>query len=198
MLVTLEGIDGSGKTTAWEGLQENELFSDCTFTREPTDSEYGELLRRNLKNDTENIYTELFLFMTDHADHVANTVNPALTNDENIICDRYIDSRCAYQGHTLDDKFEDPVGFVYSLHEGWTTFPDITIFIDVSPKVSLNRLDTNEKYETEQKLTSIRENYKQLIEKDSNRYYLVNGEQTKKNVLQDITEILTSNGITNR
>jgi len=191
MLITLEGIDGSGKTTVWEALQQELSSDEIVFTREPTDSQYGKLLRENLAKDTENTFTELFLFMADHACHVMDTVNPAIDRGEVVICDRYIDSRCAYQGYTLNDEMEKPVEFVYSMHEEWSRIPDLTILIDVSPKTSIERLNTDEKFETEEKLTAIQENYAAIAEMDENRFQVVDGEQDKNKVLEDVMNIIT-------
>ena len=194
MLITLEGIDGSGKTTVWEALKEREMFDECVFTREPTDSEYGTLLRENLKADTEDIFTELFLFMADHANHVADTIKPAISDNSVVICDRYIDSRCAYQGYTLngDAHIQDAVRFVYGLHESWSYFPNVTILIDVSPETSIERLDSNEKYETVNKLRRVKENYELLSTIDNHRYHVVDGEQTKEDVIDDVTNIVSN------
>lgn len=182
MLITLEGIDGSGKTTVWNRLQ-NELPNDkFLFTREPTTSKYGELLRENLSNDTEDRFTELFLFMADHAHHVNNTIRPALNNDKVVICDRYIDSRCAYQGYTLANDLLNPTKFIYDLHDGWSVFPELTIFLNVDVNTSLSRLDTNEKFETKNKLMNIKENYEELATKDHNRFHIINGETSEKEV----------------
>lgn len=186
MLITLEGIDGSGKTTVWKQLQEELSSDEFVFTREPTTSKYGKLLRENLANDTENRFTELFLFMADHAHHVNNTIKPAINNDKVVICDRYIDSRCAYQGHTLDSDLPNPTKFVYELHNGWSVFPELTIFLDVNVNTSLSRLDTSEKFETENKLASIKENYEEIATIDVDRFSIVNGEENKEKVSNNV------------
>ncbi|MFW6435577.1 MAG: dTMP kinase, partial [Halovenus sp.] len=78
MLVTLEGIDGSGKTSAWEALRETDLGVETTFTREPTDSWYGEAVARSIGDDDADPLAELFLYTADHADHLSSVVRPAL------------------------------------------------------------------------------------------------------------------------
>lgn len=192
MLITLEGIDGSGKTTVWKSLQEKLSSEEFTFTREPTDSKYGELLRENLSNDTEDKFTELFLFMADHANHVSSVIAPVLADSEMIICDRYIDSRCAYQGYTLREEMETPVEFIYESHQGWSRFPDVTILLDVTPETSIERLNTDEKFETKEKLRAIRENYGMIAENDEQRFHIVDAEQEKETVLETIQEIIHS------
>ncbi len=96
MLVTLEGLDGSGKTTVWESLQDR--FSDAVFTREPTDdSWYGDAVYRSIEDDDADPLAELFLYTADHAAHLSRVIEPALERGDLVISDRYSDSRFAYQ-----------------------------------------------------------------------------------------------------
>jgi len=97
MLVTLEGLDGSGKTTVWEALRER--YPEATFTREPTDdSWYGEAVYRSIEDDDADPLAELFLYTADHADHLSRVIEPALERGDLVVSDRYSDSRFAYQG----------------------------------------------------------------------------------------------------
>src|SRR6056297_435606 len=107
MLITLEGIDGSGKTTVWEALQAE--FPDATFTSEPTDSWYGEAVYRSIGDDDADPLAELFLYTADHADHLSRVIEPALERGDLVISDRYSDSRFAYQGATLEGEITRPV-----------------------------------------------------------------------------------------
>jgi len=75
MLITLEGLDGSGKTTVWEALHDVP-YPDATFTREPTDSWYGEAVDRSIAADDADPLAELFLLTADHADHLSGTIGP--------------------------------------------------------------------------------------------------------------------------
>lgn len=178
-LVTIEGIDGSGKSTLMESLSApdfGEIASTVTFTREPTDSAAGKLLRDILANDNADAFTELFLFMADHSTHVNSVIEPAIANNELVICDRYIDSRCAYQGHTLDGEIANPIQFIYGLHGNWSRFPDVTVYLDIDPEIAANRTSTGEKYEVPDRLAEIRENYRELMRVDD-RFVVVDAEQ---------------------
>lgn len=195
MLVTIEGIDGAGKSTIVEHIDASDIAKgsdDVVFTREPTDSPYGELLRENLAKDTANKFTELFLFMADHADHVDSTIRPAVNSGKIVVCDRYIDSRCAYQGVTLRDEVTNPLRFIEELHgidgceDSWSVVPDVTVFIDISVDTAINRLDTNHKFEKKEKLQEIKQNYEALIQKHSDRFIVVDGEQTIENVTKEV------------
>ncbi|OYR80375.1 dTMP kinase, partial [Halorubrum distributum] len=117
MLITLEGLDGSGKTTVWEALQD--VYPDATFTREPTDSWYGEAVGRSMGDPDADPPAGLFLYTADHANHLSETVRPALADGDLVISDRYSDSRFAYQGATLaraDAGIERPVEYVRGIH----------------------------------------------------------------------------------
>lgn len=189
-LVTLEGIDGSGKSTLLESLSRSDfagISDDVTFTREPTGSDAGELLRGILSQDNADPFTELFLFMADHSTHVHDVIEPAIADDELVICDRYIDSRCAYQSHTLDGVLQDPTEFIYGLHREWSRIPDCTVYLDIDPEVAAARTSTGEKYEVPDRLADIHENYQTLMEMD-NRFVVVDAEQSPEAVREEAIE----------
>ena len=72
MLVTLEGLDGSGKSSAIDHLAECDAVpEDAVFTREPTASWYGEAVERSIADDDADSLAECFLYTADHADHLA-------------------------------------------------------------------------------------------------------------------------------
>lgn len=186
MLLTLEGIDGSGKTTCMEALEESQLLGGATFTREPTTSWYGEAVRRSVADETADSLAELFLYTADHAAHLVRTVRPALERGEVVVSDRYSDSRYAYQGATLADRFDDPVAFVRDVHQPWTRPPDVTIYIDVDPETGARRSGTTNKFETASYLASVRDNYERLIDEEPNRFVRIDGSQPIERVRADV------------
>ncbi|PSQ41482.1 dTMP kinase [Halobacteriales archaeon SW_5_68_122] len=137
MLITLEGIDGSGKTTVAEALQDT--LPEAVFTREPTDSWYGEAVQRSIGDDGADPLAELFLYTADHADHLSRVVRPALESGKVVVSDRYSDSRYAYQGATLDGVVRRPVEYVRGVHEPFTRAPDATLYFDVPPETGAER-----------------------------------------------------------
>jgi len=176
MLVTLEGLDGSGKTTVWERLRSDDaLPTDAVFTREPTESWYGEAVQRSIDDDEADSLAALFLYTADHAAHLAETVRPALDGDRLVVSDRYSDSRYAYQGATLADAewFDDPLAYVRAVHEPWTRPPDRTVYLDIDPETAARRSGATNKFETAEYLTDVRENYESLIESDPERFVRV-------------------------
>jgi dTMP kinase len=146
MLVTLEGIDGSGKTTVWEALRDAR-GEGYTFTREPTDSWYGEAVQRSLAADDADPLAELFLYTADHADHLSRLVKPALAAGDVVVSDRYSDSRYAYQGAALEDQVPRAMEYVRGIHQPWTRPPDLTLYFDVDPETGAARAGATNKFE---------------------------------------------------
>ena len=182
MLITLEGIDGSGKTTVWEGLRE-ELDGAVTFTREPTDSWYGEAVARSIGDDDADPLAELFLYTADHADHLSRVVRPALDAGELVISDRYSDSRYAYQGATLDETIDDPMAYVQRVHEPFTRAPDLTLYFDVDPETGADRSGATNKFEAADYLAHVQDNYERLIEADPDRFVRIDATRSPEAVL---------------
>jgi len=188
MLLTLEGIDGSGKTTCWEALRESDI--EATFTREPTESWYGEAVRRSVADDDADALAELFLYTADHAAHLARTVRPALARDELVVSDRYSDSRYAYQGATLADRFDDPIAFVREIHQPWTRPPDVTIYLDVDAETGARRSGATDKFERTASLAAVRDNYERLVAADPDRFVRVDASQPAERVREEVVGIV--------
>ncbi|WP_226005555.1 dTMP kinase [Natrinema salinisoli] len=192
MLVTLEGLDGSGKTTVWEAVRER--YPEATFTREPTNSWYGDAVYRSIEDDDADPLAELFLYTADHADHLSRVIEPALDDDELVISDRYSDSRFAYQGATLEaatgHDIDDPLEYVVDVHRPFSIEPDLTIYLDLDPETAATRAGTTNKFERAEYLESVRENYERLIERDPGRFARVDATQSPDAVLEDVTDVL--------
>ena len=183
MLVTLEGLDGSGKTSCMEALRAADSVPEETvFTREPTDSWYGDAVQRSIGDDDADPLAELFLYTADHADHVTNTIRPALSADRPVISDRYSDSRYAYQGATLEQRFDDALGYVRDIHEPWTRPPDATIYLDVDPETATERSGATNKFERKTHLESVQANYERLIEAEPERFVRIDATQSESAV----------------
>ena len=186
MLLTFEGLDGSGKTSCLEALRESPALEDATFTREPTTSWYGEAVRRSVADEHADPLAELFLYTADHAAHLTRTVRPALTRGEVVISDRYSDSRYAYQGATLADRFEDAVAFVRAVHQPWTRPPDATIYLDVDPETGAKRSGATNKFETATYLADVRDNYERLLADDPDRFLRIDASRPAEVVRADV------------
>lgn len=193
MLITVEGVDGAGKSTVVEGLR-NE-FPDAVFTREPTSSWIGDDVERALHDDSTDPLADLFLFVADHADHLKRVVSPALNDDELVFCDRYVDSRCAYQGTTLggDDRFgeESVVEWVRQIHEPWSVEPDLTLLLDLPVETAVGRVSGEAKYERAEFLESVAENFREMAER-YDRFVVIDATQSAEKVVEDCTEAVES------
>jgi dTMP kinase len=189
MLVTLEGIDGSGKTTVWEALR-SELDGPVTFTREPTDSWYGEAVGRSIRDDDADPLAELFLYTADHADHLSRVVRPALEEGDLVVSDRYSDSRYAYQGATLSEHLDDALAYVQRIHEPFTRAPDATLYFDVPPETGAERSGATNKFETAEYLEAVSENYERLIDAEPDRFVRIDATQSPDAVFERAVDAL--------
>jgi dTMP kinase len=189
MLVTLEGVDGSGKTTVWEALRDAR-GDGFTFTSEPTDSWYGEAVRRSEAETDADPLAELFLFTADHADHLSGVVEPALERGDVVVSDRYSDSRYAYQGAALADEVPRAMEYVRGIHQPWTRPPDLTLFFDIDPETGAARSGATNKFEQAEFLADVRENYEQLIEYDPERFVRIDASQSPEAVIADAEDVL--------
>lgn len=188
MLLTLEGLDGSGKTTVWEALQDT--YPGAVFTREPTRSWYGDAVRRSMGDDDADPLAELFLFTADHADHLARTVRPALEEGKLVVSDRYSDSRYTYQAATLEDELKRPMEYVMGVHAPFTIPPDLTIYLDVDPETAAARSDRANKFEQVQHLRRVRENYERLVRAERDRFYRVDASNSPEAVVDEVESVV--------
>ena len=191
MLITLEGLDGSGKTTVWEAL--HDVYPDATFTREPTDSWYGEAVARSIRSDDADPLAELFLYTADHADHLSGTVAPALADGQLVVSDRYSDSRFAYQAATLaesDVDIERPLEYIRGIHSAFSRPPDATIYLDLDARTAADRSGRTNKFEQDGYLTSVRNNYERLIDTEPGRFHRIDATRPPEDVIAEVEGIL--------
>lgn len=165
ILITMDGCDGSGKTTFAKMLQEKlqKRYSNRSvrYFREPGGTPASEMIRNICVNIQTCNETELLVFMAARME-LLHTVRPHLSNGEIIIFDRYIDSTYVYQG--LMRGFG--VDFINKIHSLFPIpKPDIRIFLDVDPLIAEHRKnDQNEiqKFEKLQRAADIREYYRAI------------------------------------
>jgi dTMP kinase len=189
MLITLEGIDGAGKTTAQEAL--SAAYPDAVCTREPTDSWYGEAVKRSIGDATSDPLAELFLFVADHADHLARTVQPALDDGRLVISDRYVDSRIAYQGASLCGVVDRPMEYVRGVHAPFTRMPDATLYFDVSPELGAERAGATNKMEHIDFLADVAANYERLLEAEPGRFVRIDATRSPEAVIESVEDVLS-------
>ena len=202
-LVTLEGIDGSGKSTVVRHIASRlrQVLPErrIVLTAEPTAGDVGRILRAELgKADREGgeasaamRMQELFLFMADHAHHLAETVIPSLENGAIVLSDRYADSTAAYQGVTLRGIVPDPVSWIQSISRTWNILPDMTLLFLLEPESALKRMQSRsgrEKFERLEFLRLVDGNFRAIAALEPRRFVLIDAGQSEKAVAKEATD----------
>jgi len=192
MLITLEGIDGSGKSSLNEALRELLADLDPVFTREPGATWVGDPVRRAIKEQIDPV-TEATLFVADHAAHLAKVVRPALAEGRLVISDRYSDSRYAYQSVTRRGIVPDPEGWMRAMHNGWTIVPDKTFLCVLPVDEALTRLKPDserEHFEKHETLVKVQENYLSYAKAEPARFVIVDAMLPQETVAQFVADAI--------
>lgn len=204
MFITFEGIDGSGKTTILELLSQEwrEQKRDFLLTREPGGSVLGEDLRTLLLSPQKSRLSkeaELFLFLADRAEHVAQVIRPALEKGRIVLCDRYTDSTLVFQGYARG--FD--LALLRSLNDCATNCleADATLLFDLPCEMALERLrNRREKAGEESRIDAekkafhekVREGYLAEARRRKDRFYCIDASRTIPEVLASTREIINT------
>ena len=199
LFLTFEGGDGAGKSTLIESLHRHleKVGKSVLKTRAPGGTKVGEAIRSLLLTKSEiplSVRGELFLFLADRAQHVDETIYPALQKGNIILCDRYNDSTVAYQGTA---RGFDPV-WTRSLCDFATNGlqPDLTLYLDIDPKIGLSRvLNTGiDKDRIESEALSfhekIRAAFHKIAKEDPKRFRILDASKSPDEVFQQALGIL--------
>jgi dTMP kinase len=185
MLIAIEGIDGSGKTTIAKFLAEElrRRGYDVVVFKEPTNSEYGRKIRQILKNRCVNPEEELELFIRDREFDVRENILPALKEGKIVVMDRYYYSTVAYQGALGID-----VDYIMKLNEKFPK-PDLVIILDVSPETALKRIRAKRKPDRFENLDYLRR-VRQIFLNLKNNVVVVNAERDVDEVKREVLNIV--------
>ena len=202
--ITLEGIDGAGKSThaVWVAEQVRARGHDVVSTREPGGTALGERLRGLLLNEPMTRDTEALLMFAARREHLALVIRPALERGAWVVCDRFTDATYAYQGggHGM------PMERILAL-ELWTHAdcqPDLTLLFDVPAAVSRSRLDSAEsagraldKFEREEAsfFTRVRNAYLERAKALPQRIRLIDSTRSVEAVRAEVTSHLDILGL---
>jgi dTMP kinase len=163
LLIVVEGIDGTGKTTMAERLTAylNERGRPAVRLKEPTDGPYGRRIRALAKSGRHTVSPEeeLELFIQDRIENCRDNIRPALERGETVVLDRYYFSSAAYQGALgLDPET------ILKRNEEIAAIPDLVLLLDIPVKKGLERISTMRKsshdhFEGEAYLEKVRKNF---------------------------------------
>ena len=200
LFVTIEGVEGCGKTTIGKMIVDK-LISDgyeVIYTREPGGIEIAEQIRKvilDVNNTNMDARTEALLYAASRRQHLVEKVIPALKENKVIICDRFVDSSLAYQGHARGLGIEK----VYDINKFAidTVMPDLTLLFDLDPKLGLERINANKNREVNrldlEKLEFhklVREGFLIIENLEPNRVKKVDASKTIEEVFNDAYSLI--------
>lgn len=203
MFITLEGPEGSGKTTAVEEAVEilKSKGYQIVRTREPGGTPISEEIRNIIldkKNTDMDPRTEALLYAASRRQHLVQKVWPAIKEGRIVICDRFLDSSLAYQGGARELGIDEVLNI--NLFATENTWPDLTLLFDIDPEIGLKRIASNanrevnrldlEKLEFHKK---VRNTFLELAKRYPDRYVIIDASKSKEEVKQ-----LTLNAIMER
>lgn len=207
MFITLEGIEGSGKTTQIDRLAEflEANGMKCVTTRQPGGTVIGENIRSillNPANHTLQPMTELLLYLADRAQHINEIIRPALAAGKTVICDRYFDATLVYQGYARGLS----VQLLLELHQILfdNLKPDVTLLLDLSPRQGLERawqqLNSGQRVGHESRFENeavafhkkVRTGYLELARLEPQRFRIIDAAQSPDQVFAEISKTLSS------
>lgn len=196
LFITIEGPDGSGKSTQIKRIREffETRGRETIITREPGGTVISEKIREIIldKNHTEMDYmTETLLYAASRAQHVAQVIKPSLEKGKIVICDRFVDSSIAYQGYGrgLGESVEIINGYAVA-----GCMPDITFLMKLSPAVGKGRISTEEQDRLEKEALEFHERvfegYLNLEKKYPERIVGIDASKSIDEISRDIEECL--------
>jgi dTMP kinase len=199
MFITLEGPDGSGKSSQlhvladWLREQDVEIYT----TREPGGTDIGDQIRKvlhDLKNTAMHPRTEILLYLASRAQHVEEIIRPLLAKGTIVLCDRYADSTMAYQGygHGVD---LDVLKRLLDFSTGGL-YPDLTLYLDLDVEQGLNRRkESGGEWNRLDAYTlafhkRVREGYLTLAAQEPKRWRKIDAAQSFEQVQDDLRQVV--------
>ena len=207
MFITLEGPEGSGKTSAVKVVVERlaKMGYNIVQTREPGGTPIAEQIRNvilDVNNTKLDPRAEALLYAASRRQHLVEKVWPALKEGKIVICDRFLDSSLAYQGGARNLGVDNILNINMFATEG--TFPDLTLLFDIDPKIGLERIAKNANREVNrldlEKLDfhkKVRQTFLELAKRFPNRFVVIDAsksmEEVAENTYKAIMEKLNAN-----
>jgi dTMP kinase len=195
--ITLEGMDGAGKSTHIPSIIEmlKARGHEVVSTREPGGTPLGERLRELLLHEAMHAETETLLMFAARREHIANVIAPALERGAYVLSDRFTDATFAYQSGAKGVSASK-----VEMLEQWVQEdlqPDITLLFDVPVEVSIARLAgarSPDKFERESAdfFTRIRNAYLQRARNNPQRFIVIDGSKTLDEVAKAVKDIIAT------
>ena len=195
MFITIEGTEGSGKTTVAKELAKLLTTNgyEVVHTREPGGTPISESIRNVIldKNNTSmDGRTEALLYAASRRQHLVEKIWPALKEGKIVLCDRFLDSSLAYQGYARGLGYDEVLNINWFATEN--TYPDLTLFFVIEPESGLQRIAKNKNREVNrldlEKLPFHQKVYDAFIElskKFPERYVTIDASQSLEDVIKD-------------
>ena len=202
IFITIEGPDGSGKTTALQQVVprlQQEMNRKVVATREPGGSPIAEKIRSLILDPSHtdmDSRTEALLYAASRRQHLIEKVLPVLESGDVIFCDRFVDSSIAYQGYARGIGEEGIREINEFATEGIE--PDVTLYIDVAAEVGIQRIHANldeREYNRmdQEKLAfheKVRAGYQHLAQANPERIVVVDGTMSRESVAEACYHII--------
>ena len=202
MFITLEGPEGSGKTTAVEAAVKalEEKGYQIVRTREPGGTPIAEQIRNVIldkANTNMDPRTEALLYAASRRQHLVEKVWPALKEGKIVICDRYLDSSLAYQGGARGLGVDNILNV--NLFATENTFPDLTLLFDITPEEGLRRISANANREVNrldlEKLDfhhKVRDTFLSLAKRYPERFVIIDASKSREEVAKATLDAIMS------
>ena len=202
MFITLEGPEGSGKTTAVEAAVKalEEKGYQIVRTREPGGTPIAEQIRNVIldkANTNMDPRTEALLYAASRRQHLVEKVWPALKEGKIVICDRYLDSSLAYQGGARGLGVENILNV--NLFATENTWPDLTLLFDITPEEGLRRISANANREVNrldlEKLEfhhKVRDTFLELARRYPDRFVIIDASKSREEVARATLDAIMS------
>lgn len=191
-LITVEGVDGAGKSTQMAVIDQalRERGIDLVRTREPGGPETAEKIRELLLNEPMSPKCELMLMFAAREENLDKIIRPALAKGQWVLCDRFTDASYAYQGYGRGRSIEEIITLENFVHPDLK--PDLTVLFDVPTEVAAARLSRKlDRFEKESQdfHRRVREGYLRMAKAEPERFYVVDGTQTPEQISAQLREV---------
>ena len=192
MFISLEGVDGSGKSTQARLLVEA-LGAETVAIREPGGTDAAERIRDLLADPAVALepLAELLLFLAARADLTERVIRPALEAGRTVVSDRFSDSSVAYQGAARGLGVGEVIGLCDTATD--SLWPDLTLLLKVEPELSLGRADGSDRFESEgvELQRAVARAYEEIAIIASDRVVVIDADGTVDEVHERVMEAVS-------